>query len=195
MFNQTGGIVGSASYPVGLMVGGNISNNLSSAAFTTPNVGTYNLGANSVITAGMERVGVNGTGTFNQSGGTNAILGGGGFSGAPSGVNDYINSYGVLMLGYYGSKMGAIAGGQSTGYYGNGVGTYNLSGGLLTGARAVMPRAARRSSALPARESSPRPVAPMLPPWAFMSAACNTAASTACRPLPVLESTPFAAGY
>ena len=87
--------------------------------------------ARACSSAGRECVGVNGTGTFNQSGGTNAIVGGGDFSGVIS-VDAYDSSRGVLLLGYN-SNSTKYSGGNGNGYYGNGVGTYNLNSGLLTG--------------------------------------------------------------
>ena len=98
---------------------------------TTTSSGIYTLSdpnhTGALFVGGYEIVGVNGTGTFNQTGGSNILAGGGAVSTKAPGT-PYNNSLGVLFLGFYGNK-GAISGG----WYGSGVGTYNLSGGLLTG--------------------------------------------------------------
>ena len=96
--------------------------------------GIYSLsGASSLLVGGVECVGVSGTGTFNQSGGTNAIIGGGDFDQGSTLIGGqgrpYTNYIGGLMLGWYSGNQSDVG----TQYCGNGVGTYNLSGGLLTG--------------------------------------------------------------
>ena len=84
-------------------------------AFT--GTGTYTLSGSGLIVGGVEAVGFIGEGIFNQSGGTNAIVGGGDHDGFPT---NYTSAWGALVVGY-----------QVTTHPGNG--TYNLSGGLLTG--------------------------------------------------------------
>ena len=121
VFNQTGGSVGSlgaTNQPVGLFVGGEWCNR-NVKGFTTSSSGIYNLsGANSLLVGGVETIGVNGTGTFTQDGGTNAVVGGGTVNGK---INNapYSDAQGFLMLGLGGK--------------GTSLGTYNLNGGLLTG--------------------------------------------------------------
>ena len=69
-------------------------------------------------------IGVTGTATFNQSGGSNVLVGAGTITGTTQGYN---NHYGTLIVG-------AIGGYQAYSYFaGNAVGTYNLSGGYLGG--------------------------------------------------------------
>ena len=114
-----------------------------SNATTYTSLGTYNLSdpnntGSPLFVGGVECVGVSGTGTFNQSGGTNAIVGGGDYNkaGAGAALPGYFDvpygSYtGALMLGWYSGDQ--TFGVPATGYFGNGVGNYNLSGGLLTG--------------------------------------------------------------
>ena len=100
VFNQTGGSVGAiggvsgvtgGNQAVGLTVGGDWIYNPASILKTTggtnwTSVGTYNLsdpnhndltGTGPLVVGGIEGVGVSGTGTFNQSGGTNVLAGGG----------------------------------------------------------------------------------------------------------------------
>ena len=140
VFTQTGGSVGrfgngAATQAVGLFVGGGgallQSQQALASKFTTTSSGSI-LSATrtvqgSLFVGGYEVVGVNGTGTFNQTGGTNVLAGGVAVSAKAPGT-PYNNSIGVLFLGFYGNK-----GSTSGGWYGSGVGTYNLSGGLLTG--------------------------------------------------------------
>ena len=140
VFTQTGGSVGrfgngAATQAVGLFVGGGgallQSQQASASQITTTSSGIYTLSdpnhTAALFVGGYEVVGVNGTGTFNQTGGTNVLAGGGSVADKAPGT-PYNDSLGVLFLGFYGNK-GAISGG----WYGSGVGTYNLSGGLLTG--------------------------------------------------------------
>ena len=79
VFTQTGGIVGAASQPVSLIIGGgNGSQGGWSDNSTTNAVGTYTLsGSASQFWGGMEVIGASGTGTFIQNGGLNAFVGGG----------------------------------------------------------------------------------------------------------------------
>ena len=100
--------------------------------WTTNAVGSYTLGpANGVgsplFVGGVEVVGGNGTATFTQNCGTNAIVGGGDFQGNRTAGDPYDSTDAMLILGFYGGL-------QPLGrHLGNGVGTYNLNGGLLTG--------------------------------------------------------------
>ena len=107
------------------------ANNPHCHQITTTSSGIYTLSdpnnTGALFVGGYEVVGVNGTGTFNQTGGSNILAGGGAVSTKAPGT-PYNNSLGVLFLGFYGNK-----GATSGGWYGSGVGTYNLSGGLLTG--------------------------------------------------------------
>ena len=94
-------------------------------------VGTYNLSGTGSIVGGYEVVGAGCTGTFTQSGGTNALLGGGNvgsYDGPGCGSGYYIDYDGWLVLGLY-SGYNAKTGVK----WNPSVGTYNLSGGLLTG--------------------------------------------------------------
>ena len=103
VFTQTGGSVGSIGTPgganntVGVMVGGNWSSypgnsNLPGGpVFNASSVGTYTLGDPSgtgspLLVGGCEVIGVSGTGTFTQTCGTNALLGGGNISGVGGGT-------------------------------------------------------------------------------------------------------------
>ena len=148
VFTQTGGSVGSlgtlglsspSNNAIGLMVGGNWNGsqtNTSASATTYSSLGTYTLGnlngtGSPLFVGGMECVGVSGTGSFTQNCGTNAIIGGGDLmrTATPGALQTpYDSYYGALMLGWYGGKQT-----YQKGYLGNGVGTYNLNGGLLTG--------------------------------------------------------------
>ena len=97
----------------------------------THGAATYNLGAANgntpVLVGGTEVIGVTGTATFNQSAGSNILIGGGTITGTNQGYN---NHYGTLILGAIG---GYQAFGSNAVFYGNAVGTYNLSGGFLGG--------------------------------------------------------------
>ena len=74
------------------------------------------------MVGGLEVVGVTGTATFNQTCGTNALVGGGSYSDPTH--NTIVAG---LIVGFYGGY-------QVTHHnYGDGVGSYNLSGGLLGG--------------------------------------------------------------
>ena len=81
-----------------------------------------------LLVGGSEFIGISGTATFTQNCGTNAIFGNSSIK-VPSGLwgPAYNNMSGALLLGWYGGFT------RNAGYYGNGVGTYNLNGGLLTG--------------------------------------------------------------
>ena len=140
VFNQTGGTIGSFIDPghtnnaIGLEVGGMWNGPTRGLPLTTSNLGTYTLGSTTGVGAplfvgGVEGIGINGTGTFTQNCGTNCLAGGGDYTGNPGATGvPYNSSLGALVLGWYAGK-------QSSGgnYHGNGVGTYNLTGGLLTG--------------------------------------------------------------
>ena len=142
VFTQTGGSVGSfgiggSNNAVGLTVGGNWTNgnSYSRTPLSCSALGTYTLGnadgtGAPLLVGGVEGIGVSGTGTFTQNCGTNAIVGGGSGTGAVGepGVS-YNSSVGALLLGWYSGKQGP----GTSRYCGNGVGTYNLNGGLLTG--------------------------------------------------------------
>ena len=143
VFTQTGGSVGrlpNGSQPVqavGLMMGGVWNTDVGQQQTTTTSSGVYTLGTvgqaagagGPLFVGGVECVGVMGTATFTQNSGTNAIIGGGGFNGVPSGNAQYNSAIGALLLGFYYS--GPLE--QKSRYVGNGVGTYNLTGGLLDG--------------------------------------------------------------
>ena len=61
-----------------------------------------------LFAGGVEAIGVNGTGTFTQNCGTNAIVGGGQYAGNTGGVaggSYYNNAYGTLLLGWYGGTQ------------------------------------------------------------------------------------------
>ena len=139
MFTQTGGSVGAmtaaGTQAVGLFVGGNWTTqayNYVQSATTYSSLGSYTLGnangtGSPLFVGGCEVIGATGTGTFTQNCGTNAIIGGGkATSNSPDGT-PFNNSYGMLILGYYGGRMSYKQ------FLGNGVGTYVLNGGLLTG--------------------------------------------------------------
>ncbi|HEY1686027.1 MAG TPA: hypothetical protein VGG19_14775 [Tepidisphaeraceae bacterium] len=98
-FNQTGGsnILGNATNQGNLLVNA-----------STVSTGTYTLSGGALYVAGIEAVGVYGTGTFTQTGGTNTTIQGGG-------------NGGELDLGIF---LG-------------GVGTYNLSGGSFSSSNDV----------------------------------------------------------
>ena len=119
VFTQTGGSIGAfaagTNKAIGVFVGGSWAGKPIGGQ---TGVGSYNL-QNGLIVGGCETVGGDGTGTFTQSGGTNAFVGNGDYNSAS--MTDYNNHFGALLLG--------IRGTSSKGY---GQGTYNLSGGLLT---------------------------------------------------------------
>ena len=127
VFTQTGGAVGTASAPIGLSIGGNWGNviKLTSAQSNPNSVGSYTL-QNGSLFGGVETIGATGTGTFTQSGGTNSFAGGGDFTGYVSNLDPYDSKDACLALGVWGGKL------KNGTHLGNGVGTYNLSGGLLT---------------------------------------------------------------
>ena len=123
-FTQSGGTIGefvssTEDHPIGLLVGGGLGTYSKSTG-----VGTYNLSGSGLLIAGEESIGYRLSGTFNQNGGTNAFFGGGDHNGSFG--SDYNSVKGDLFLGFYGSTSAGKA-----------VGTYNLSGGLLTGAGAA----------------------------------------------------------
>ena len=111
------------------MVGGNW---VSSGGLNCTSSGIYNLGnangtGSPLLVGGCELVGVTGTGTFNQTCGTNAIIGGGAYAGtSPGNPGPFNNVAGCLALGWY-------SGYQISSTCGYGMGTYNLKGGLLIG--------------------------------------------------------------
>ena len=78
-FTQTGGSIGvtavgsSPGQILGLFVGGTWGQ----ASSTKYPSGTYTLGGSGLLVGGVETIGVSGTGTFNQNGGTNCFCGGG----------------------------------------------------------------------------------------------------------------------
>ena len=152
VFTQTGGVVGGlgtaghANTAVALFVGGNwVANNTSNDPITTTSSGIYTLGNADgtpssvtgqypILVGGCEVIGSTGTGTFTQNSGTNALVGGGNFPGSIAvKVGAYESPYddatGALLLGWYGGVQN-FGGPQ---YVGNGVGTYTLNGGLLSG--------------------------------------------------------------
>ena len=107
-FAQSGGSIGvigtgGANLPVGLYVGGDIEANL------THGTGSYTLGntngtsSNALLVGGVEYVGVRGSGVFNQTGGTNAIIGGGSI-GQYGSVNAPDTFDGALVLGQCAAK-------------------------------------------------------------------------------------------
>ena len=131
--------------------GGN--NNLSSTLYvggwTYPEIGgsgTYNLSGNGLLSASGENVGMNGTGTFTQSGGTNNISStlyvGGSYYSEIGGSGTY-NLSGNGLLSASGENVGMNATGTFTQSGGTNTtnltlgteagsgGTYNLNGGLL----------------------------------------------------------------
>jgi len=147
-FMQSGGLNSDQSFSNAFVLGEN-----------TNSTGTYNLSAGSVGVSGDESVGYSGNGTFNQSGGTNIISGGGGANQLDLGENTggtgtYILSGGGTLsiagptqifenVGYEGSGSFIQTGGSNTigtgdsgslqiGADSGAVGTYSLSGGLLT---------------------------------------------------------------
>ena len=138
VFTQTGGTIGSfgalENKAIGLMIGGDWSNNLSKTATNYSSLGTYTLGATTgtgapLFVGGVEAIGISGTGSFIQNAGTNAIVGGGLYAARPGGGSTiYNNSIGALLLGWYSGRVAP----NST-FSGNGVGSYTLNGGLLTG--------------------------------------------------------------
>ena len=121
-------------------------------ATTYSSVGYYTLGpsnassatATPLLVGGVEAIGVNGTGTFTQNCGTNAIVGGGlyGYGQADNTKQGFQSSQpfnnvnGILAIGFWNAGAFARSGNGAT-FLGAGVGTYNLNGGLLTGGTAT----------------------------------------------------------
>ena len=116
VFNQTTGSVGSfgsnlyTNNAVGLAVGGEFTPGTVKSSTATPYVasasGTYTLGnadgtGSPLLVGGVEGIGVNGTGTFTQNSGTNAIYGGGNATGILGGNASYNTGVGALLLGVY----------------------------------------------------------------------------------------------
>ena len=155
VFTQTGGSVGDSSasgsnQAVGLAIGGNWGGQTlgntqpnkcttSSGVYTLGTLGQADGAGGPLFVGGFEIVGGNGTGTFTQNSGTNAIVGGGKSNAAGQGSPSvYNNANGGLILGWTSGYQASTSyigspplGGA--GYYGNAVGTYNLNGGILTG--------------------------------------------------------------
>ena len=137
-FTQSGGSIGAygtggSNKAIGIYVSGDTNPGNTNPFYSGHNGnGTFNLGgtngssSTALIVGGVEYVGMYTAGIFNQSGGTNAIIGGGSV-GQGAGPYEYDNYDGALVLGFY--HAGTPGGGGNPG----GVGTYNLSGGLLTG--------------------------------------------------------------
>ena len=134
VFTQTGGSVGAYAVPfsgkvqaIAIFVGGNGYIRPASAKRPNQNSasGLYNL-QGGLIVGGCEIVGCSATGTFNQSGGTNCFVGNGDSNFASSSITgvDYNSEFGASCW------AGQTVPGTKTSY---GQGTYNLSGGLLTG--------------------------------------------------------------
>ncbi len=148
-FSGTGSFVQSAGtnttmgYPGGIYLGYN-----SGAA------GSYDLHGTGLLNVEVLTIGLSGTGSFTQSGGTNTITAtayvGALYVGSNAGsYGSYVLSSGLLCsasngnvtneyVGYYGTGIFTQSGGTNTtpgtlylGYYG-GTGTYNLNGGLLS---------------------------------------------------------------
>ena len=130
---------------VALAIGGNWGGQtVAQAPHTTASSGVYTLGTvgqadgagGPLFVGGFEIVGGNGTGTFTQNSGTNAIIGGGKGNGAGQGSSSvYQNVNGGLILGWTSGYQASNAylSSPATGYFGSAVGTYNLNGGILTG--------------------------------------------------------------
>ena len=135
---------------VGLAIGGNWGGQTlgntqpnkcttSSGVYTLGTLGQADGAGGPLFVGGFEIVGGNGTGTFTQNSGTNAIVGGGKSNAAGQGSPSvYNNANGALILGWTSGYQASTSyigspplGGA--GYYGNAVGTYNLNGGILTG--------------------------------------------------------------
>ena len=151
VFTQTGGSVGyldsvgGHNGAVGLAIGGNWGGqSVAQAPHTTASSGIYTLGTvgqaagagGPLFVGGFEIVGGNGTGTFTQNSGTNAIIGGGKANGSGQGsYSTYQNVNGGLILGWTSGYQAGTSyfSSPATGYFGNAVGTYNLNGGILTG--------------------------------------------------------------
>ena len=116
VFNQTTGSVGSfganvyTNNAVGLAVGGEFTpgtvKSSTATRYVASAVGTYTLGnangsGSPLFVGGVEAVGLNGTGTFTQNCGTNAIYGGGNAGGTLGGNASYNTGTGALLLGVY----------------------------------------------------------------------------------------------
>ena len=118
----------------------------------TTGSGTVQMTAGSLSVNSYEYIGVYGTGTFNQSGGTNTLSGGqtvdiglyigGGslysgtynLSGGQLNVNnrEYIGLYGPCTFNQSGGTNTITSGTLYLGQYSGSGGTYNLTGGMLT---------------------------------------------------------------
>ena len=110
VFTQTGGSVGSfgtagVNNAIGLVMAGKMNGTFKTGA-VNPNtaVATYNFGAASgvgspLLVGGIEVVGVTGTATFNQTCGTNALVGGGILSLLDT-THDTVDA--GLIVGFYG---------------------------------------------------------------------------------------------
>jgi hypothetical protein len=131
-YNLTGGI-NSISTNVELLLG-----------YNSGSSGTYNLSGTGNLSAGYEFIGWSGTGTFTQTGGTNAIssyLRLGYYSGAKgtynlsgtgklSAYSEYISDFGTGTFTQTGGTN-SISSYLCLGYYSGSSGTYNLKGGTL----------------------------------------------------------------
>lgn len=130
IINQTGGTLTTTSG--GLSLG--FYRNGTCQAGTFPSFvgtgnGTYNLSAGSLTVALNEDIGVNGSGSFTQSGGTNTIQNGNGLRlGVDSaGIGTYTVSGGTLSAGFL------TIGRSGTGTFTENGGTVNIAGNLLMG--------------------------------------------------------------
>ncbi len=140
---QTGDGSNTVTIANNLYIGGGLSPDGTSYGSGT---GTYNLYNGSLSVGGTTYVGYNGTGTFNQTGGThqtsNLYVGGSPDGTSGTGIynlsgNGSLNVTGTTYVGYNGG-IGTFNQSGSTHAAGSiivgGTGTYNYSGGTITGA-------------------------------------------------------------
>ena len=140
-FTQSGGTNNIGSYTSSLSLGQSLGA-----------VGNYNLGGSGVLVAPIESIGLSGSGTLTQTGGTNSVSStlyvgsstagtGGTYSLGTSGVLTAPNEYiGYLCPGTFTQSGGTnTVGTLLVGY--SGTGTYNLNGGVLVTSAIYSPTA------------------------------------------------------
>ena len=112
VFTQTGGSIGKfaagTNNAIGIFVGGSWAGKPISGQ---TGVGSYNL-QNGLIVGGCETVGGDGTGTFTQSGGTNAFVGNGDYD--STSMTDYNNHFGDSFSDFVAPRQRATDRGPTT---------------------------------------------------------------------------------
>jgi hypothetical protein len=121
-FNQTGGTnTVTPSTPF-------VNNNLFTLGYLNGATGTYDLSGTGSLSASSEEVAINGTGNFNQFGGTNTVNSGGDYPGGGLYLGDNTNSTGNYTLS--GNALLSVGSQELVGFYGTG--NFTQTGGTNT---------------------------------------------------------------